>query len=80
MKTTITRAPRGMNQREVKIADIKIPDLWSVAMSFKKESEEREMILETWHLCHDLLEHIKDNTNPLIERLNILKDKSEKGE
>ena len=78
MKTTITRAPRGMNRREVKIEDIKVPDVWFIAMAQKPE--EREMILETWHLCHDLLEHIRGNTNPLIERLNMLKDKSEKGE
>lgn len=55
----IIRSPRGLNRRTVKIADIKIPDLWHVAMTFSENSETRKEIIETWELCHDMLDNLK---------------------
>lgn len=55
--TTLIRAPKGSARREVDLDSVEIPDLWHVAI--KLNTEEAEMILECWHLCHDLLAHAK---------------------
>ena len=41
------------------INDIQIPDLWHIAMNVESK-EKREKILEVWHLCHSLKDHIKN--------------------
>jgi len=38
---------------EKDIDEISIPDLWHIAMAQGK-GKSREMILECWHLCHNL--------------------------
>jgi hypothetical protein len=63
--TTVVRSPRGSARREVDIAEIQIPDLWNVAMDLKERKElqawvDSEMVLDCWHLAHDLLEHIQN--------------------
>lgn len=47
----VTFSKGGLKERRVKLASIQVPDLWHVA----SDSPYREMILETWHLAHDLL-------------------------
>lgn len=38
--------------------EIAIPDLWHIAI--RLPSLEQKMVLDTWHLCHSLLEHIRN--------------------
>ena len=52
----IIRAPKGTNRCEIALKDIKIPDLWHIAMTFREPV--RGAILETWHLAHDLLQNL----------------------
>jgi hypothetical protein len=47
-------SPKGSARKEVPIGEINIPDLWHIAMAYPENSREREAILETWHLAHDL--------------------------
>lgn len=42
------------------VDEISIPDLWHLAMTLPKDQQ--EMVLETWHLCHSLREHIRQNS------------------
>lgn len=63
MTTTITRAKGGTGEREVEIATLQVPDLWHVA-SFLKDKGHTDAslaVLECWHLCHDLLRHIRES-------------------
>jgi hypothetical protein len=55
--TPILMAEGGTEERTVEAKRIEIPDLWHLAM--RLEGQDRAMVLETWHLCHDLLKHIK---------------------
>jgi hypothetical protein len=62
MAQTITRAKGGTKEREVEIKLIEVPDLWHIAMSLhagNKHTPRSKAVLECWHLCHDLLAHIK---------------------
>jgi hypothetical protein len=47
--------------QKVKASEIKIPDLWHLAMEMraKKDIQASEMILECWYLAHNLLRHIR---------------------
>lgn len=62
---TIVRAPGGADQREVKVAEIEVPDLWIITQLMQKKGQTKRMkeaaaeVLECWHLCHDLLKNIK---------------------
>lgn len=71
----ITQAPNGAARREVELDRVKVPDLWHLAM-YLKDNEATiakavghnhlvgqswsDAVLETWHLCHDLLENIRN--------------------
>ncbi len=39
------------------INEITIPDLWHIATRLDKPA--KEMVLEVWHLCHSLKDHIQ---------------------
>ena len=54
---TMIRSPQGAKRRSVQLSKIQIPDLWHIAM--RAEGKEREMILECWHLCHDMLANLR---------------------
>ena len=55
---TITRSKGGTAEREVPVNEIQIPDLWHY--SDGSHMPTREEILECWHLCHDLLNAIRE--------------------
>lgn len=80
---TITRAPRGTARRVVPISQIQIPDLWHLAAYLKEKDlpQQSEAVLECWHLCHDLLENLRDPS--LIGSIETwraqLRDKIEQG-
>jgi hypothetical protein len=72
---TITRAKGGTGERVVDFADIHVEDLWHVAQWLKDPDKLKDLalagnkdlafrcgesILEVWHLCHDLLRHIRE--------------------
>ena len=54
---TIIRHPKGQGREEVNIDDVQIPDLWHIAMALPEPHQ--SMILETWHLAHDLLLNLR---------------------
>jgi len=68
MEETIVRSRGGTLERIEFIADIDVPDLWHIAMAVKDGTpipkEKREMlsnmILDTWHIAHDLKRHIEE--------------------
>lgn len=65
----IVRAREGTSRHIQHVDEVKIPDLWHTAMAIKEQAEGRPdrplnaedatMVMETWILCHDLLQHIK---------------------
>ncbi len=57
--TTIIRSPEGEGRREVELSQVQVPDAWHLARSLP--SNDRDMVLELWHLCHDLKRHIEEN-------------------
>ena len=59
---TVTRAKGGTAERKVDISKIQVPDLWHIAQRMKEkkgyEAEAADMVLECWHLTHDLYKHV----------------------
>lgn len=63
----LVRAPHGTARRPVQVEQVHIPDLWRMiedirgfsAQAFKSAGvtpdQAAEAVLETWHLCHDML-------------------------
>jgi len=73
---TITRAKGGTGEHTVDVNDIQVPDLWHIVRALKDPEKLKslssvrnrdlafecgEATIRCWHLCHDLLRHIKDN-------------------
>ena len=60
----ITLAKGGTAEREVDVQEIQVPDLWHVAMALKDDpsydNRAADMILETWHLAHDMKRHLQE--------------------
>jgi len=54
----IVRAKGATGQHIQDIDEIEIPDLWGLIGKLKSERN-RRAVTETWHLCHDLREHVK---------------------
>ena len=54
-------APRGTARKVVLLSEVQVPDLWHIAMMLKEKGylDEHIKVLETWHLCHDLLAYAK---------------------
>lgn len=57
---TLIRAPGGSGQKEVPLRSVTVPDLWHLYVHLKSSGCPRDLlaaekVLETWHLCHDLL-------------------------
>lgn len=48
-----TRSKGGSKERIVNADEVQVPDLWHIAMA--ADEEDQVMILECWHLCHDML-------------------------
>jgi hypothetical protein len=63
----ITLSKGGTAERTIDAQDIDVPDLWHIAMALKNgevylphaRTQVSEMVLECWHLCHDLKRHIQ---------------------
>ena len=60
---TIIRAKGGSKERTVQVNKIVIPDLWKVIHNHEVElsAAQKAQVLETWHLCHDLLRAVKES-------------------
>jgi len=68
----ITRSPKGAGKRKVELSQVQIPDLWHLAMWLNDADGDRTvkklqpnpvwpgMVLECWHLCHDLVANLAD--------------------
>lgn len=62
----ITLAKGGRAEKTVDLKDVQIPDLWKVAHLKELEGYTlggkplREIILENWHLSHDLLDTLRE--------------------
>ena len=74
MKREITLAKGGTSERTIDISRVEIPDLWHVAMHLKGSKDpvdvrRAEMILECWHLAHDLKRHIQEEIDLDINKL-----------
>lgn len=65
----IIRNPNGSARHEVDVNDIVVPDLWHVAMWLRRqgETEASAEVLETWHLCHDLLNVLKESNHCSVD-------------
>jgi hypothetical protein len=74
--TDITLKKGGEGETTIKAADINVPDLWHIAGWLEGEAIRRrknglegaelldtnaKAILDTWHLAHDLKNHIVEN-------------------
>ena len=60
VKTVVTLNNGGTKECQVPVSNILIPDLWGVYMMLKKSNPEAaEMVLDCWHLAHDLRNHIE---------------------
>jgi len=58
---SITRSKGGLAERVVPVDQIKVPDCWHIAMRIgETDPVSRDVILETWRLCHDLLRSIQE--------------------
>ena len=56
----IVRSKDGTQSHIQNVDEIKIPDLWHAYMAIKdKYPDHADAVLETWHLCRDLLKHVK---------------------
>jgi hypothetical protein len=58
----IVRSKSALNQHILRVEDLKIPDLWGTVGRMRKRKMRKADIAnveETWHLCHDLLKHVK---------------------
>lgn len=44
--------------KEVEVKDIHIHNLWHIAMA--SSEGQRKMILDVWHLCHDLKRNLEE--------------------
>lgn len=64
----IVRSQGGKQRHIVNVNDVDIPDLWHTAERIRDAAggeamelteQDAELVIETWALCHDLLEHIK---------------------
>lgn len=66
----IVRSREGTDRHVQPLDEVRVPDIWHTAMIVKELAEGRtperrltkedaEMLLDTWHLCHDLLKHIE---------------------
>lgn len=56
-RTIVTRHKGGTKEKRMRAGKIIVPDLWHVALR-QVEKEDKERILECWHLAHDLRRHI----------------------
>lgn len=59
--TQIVRSPGGTAKHVTNLNEVEVPDCWHIAQHLAKEGNERasEVVLETWHLCHDLVRHLR---------------------
>lgn len=54
----ITRAKGGTLEKQVPLSRIVIPDIWHEANLLVPE--DRDRVLECWHLAHDLLRTLQE--------------------
>lgn len=63
--TKVTLSKKGSNERTVEIHTLEIPDLWHLHLWLKgQRGDASEMVLNTWHLAHDLKRHIMEQEEP----------------
>jgi hypothetical protein len=58
----VTLAKGGIKERQVKLEDVKVPDLWHIANHLEARGFSKpcaDAVLECWHLCHDLLKELR---------------------
>jgi len=51
----------GTKERSVPVSSIQIPDLWHLALA-QDDPRSKDAILQVWHMAHDLLRHIRENS------------------
>jgi hypothetical protein len=61
MQDTIVRSPGGARRRDVVLREVQVPDAWHAAMALKDAgyNDMMDIVLETWHLAHDLLHNLR---------------------
>ena len=50
----------GTKERSVDVKKLQVPDMWHIVMRAGNVRDQKK-ILEVWHLCHDLLNHLKQS-------------------
>ena len=58
----LVRARGGSLERVVPVDELRVPDLWHIAMHLKERGfpKAQDEVLECWYLCHDLLRSIRE--------------------
>jgi len=66
-KTLVTLSKGGTKERTVPVSEIEIPDMWHISQAVRRTQEialsqkAADLILEVWHLAHDLKKHIEES-------------------
>lgn len=65
----IVRSRDGKQRHIQQLDEVKVPDVWHTLMVLQDQvdavptraltAQDVQMLMETWHLCHDLLTHVK---------------------
>jgi hypothetical protein len=60
-QVSLVRAPKGTGRKVVPIMEVKVPDMWHLAMALQDEGrkEESEKLLDCWWLCIELLQAMR---------------------
>jgi hypothetical protein len=59
--TQVVRSQGGTAMHVAQLAHVEVPDCWKAVEKMRRRGSKKdaELVLETWHLCHDLLAHIR---------------------
>lgn len=63
--TKVTLSKGARNERTVEAQELEIPDLWHLHLWLKEKGDPSAgMVLNTWHIAHDLKRHIMAREEP----------------
>jgi hypothetical protein len=68
----VVRSKGGAGHHVAQLRELSVPDCWHAATKLRAagHADEAEVVLEAWHLCHDLLDHARKVENLTDEELD----------